>query len=229
MTSPTTVLLVDDHAVVREGYKRLLERSGKITVVGEAESAADAYRLFCELEPRVVVMDISLPGASGIEGLRRIRSRDASARVLMFSMHGDAIFARRALEAGATGYVTKASAPETLVEAVRAVASDESYLSRDVAQLLALQNADAKSGPAEALSPREHEVLRLWMLGRAPGEIATSLGVSQKTVANLQSSIKQKLRAETAAQMWRNAIRFGLAPESALQINSNSDIEFKSD
>jgi two-component system, NarL family, invasion response regulator UvrY len=219
----TSVLLVDDHAVVREGYKRLLERSGEIEVVGEAATAADAYRLFCELAPLVVIMDISLPGASGIEALRRIRARDEQARVLMFSMHGDAIFARRALVAGAVGYLTKASAPETLVEAVQSVARNEPYLSRDVAQLLALRTSDPKSGPSEPLSPREHEVLRLWMLGHAPGDIATALGLSQKTVANLQSSLKQKLRAETAAQLWRNAVRFGLAPESAQQMGAEPE------
>jgi two-component system invasion response regulator UvrY len=219
MSESTTVLLVDDHAVVREGYRRLLERSGEVTVIGEAETAADAYRIFTELKPDVVVMDISLPGPSGIEALRRIRLRDPDARVLIFSMHGDAIFVRRALDAGATGYLTKASAPEDLVAAVRAVAKREAYLSRDVAQLLALQAHDAKNGPVEALSSREHEILRLWMAGSVPAEIANSLGLSQKTVANLQSSIKQKLRAETPVQVWRNAIRFGLAPESAMKVD----------
>src|SRR5688572_11530628 len=112
--SRITVLLVDDHAVVREGYRRLLEESGRITVIGEAGDAAGAYEQFCRLSPDVVIMDIALPGVSGIESIRRIRARDAQARVLAFSMHQDAIFVRRALDAGATGYLTKASAPRVL-------------------------------------------------------------------------------------------------------------------
>ena len=214
MTNAITVLLVDDHAVVREGYKKLLGRGRDITVVGEASSAAEAYRQFCALTPRVVVMDIALPGASGIEALRRIRTRQPDARVLMFSMYGDAIYARRALDAGAIGYLTKASAPEVLVDAVRAVANDERYLSRDVAQALAFAGGDQDNALAE-LSPREYEVLRLWMQGQSLHDIAQALGLSQKTIANHQSSIKQKLRADTAAQLLRNAIRLGLLPEGA--------------
>jgi two-component system, NarL family, invasion response regulator UvrY len=117
MSLRITVLLADDHAVVREGYRRLLEESGRISVVGEASSAAEAYQQFCSAEPDVVVMDIALPGVSGIEGMRRILARKPTARVLMFSMYEDAIFVRRALDAGASGYLTKASAPRTLVEA----------------------------------------------------------------------------------------------------------------
>jgi two-component system, NarL family, invasion response regulator UvrY len=210
-----TVLLVDDHAVVREGYKRLLERSGDIHVVGEAGAAADAYRLFAELQPRVVVMDIALPGVSGIEALRRIKARQSNACVLMFSMYGDAVYARRALEGGAAGYLTKASAPEVLVEAVRAVAMGEQYLSRDIAQTLALRDEGERTMSGE-LSAREHEVLRLWMQGQTVNEIGGVLGISQKTVANHQSSIKQKLKADTAAQLWMTAVRMGLAPDGAM-------------
>ena len=121
--APTvTVLLVDDHAVVREGYRRLLEERGQIAVIGEATDANDAYDKFCQLSPQVVVMDISLPGASGIEAMRRMLAREPNTRVLIFSMHEDVIFASRALQAGAAGYVTKASAPSVLVEAVHAIA-----------------------------------------------------------------------------------------------------------
>ena len=116
--SPITVLLVDDHSVVREGYRRLLERSSGITVVGEAANAADAYAEFQRVQPDVVVMDISLPGASGIEGMRRMLAREPRARVLMFSMHDEPIFATRSFQAGALGYITKASAPEVLVEEI---------------------------------------------------------------------------------------------------------------
>ena len=216
MSQSIAVLLVDDHAVVREGYKKLLERSGDIAVVGEAATVAEAYELASKLDPKVVVMDIALPGASGIEGLRRIRSRQPDARVLMFSMYADAIFARRALDAGASGYLTKASAPEVLVEAVRAVARNERYLSRDIAQAMALQPDTDQPGFIAELSPREYEVLRLWMQGLNLNDIAANLKLSQKTVANHQSSIKQKLHADTAAQLWRNAIKLGLVPDSVI-------------
>ncbi len=139
MSDVVTVLLVDDHAVVREGYRRLLERSKSIRVVGEAGDAQSAYLAYLEHHPQVTVMDIALPGASGIEALRRIRARDAEARVLMFSMYEDPVFAARALQAGARGYVTKAAAPDVLVEAVLAVARGEPYLASRVAQELALR------------------------------------------------------------------------------------------
>ena len=136
MSGRLTVLLVDDHAVVREGYRRLLEDSGRISVVGEASNAADAYQQFCRLMPGVVVMDIALPGVSGIEGTRRILAHEPSARVLVFSMYEEAIFVRRALDAGAAGYLTKASAPHVLIEAIDVVASGRRFLSPDVAQAL---------------------------------------------------------------------------------------------
>lgn len=112
MAADISVLLVDDHAVVREGYKRLLELSVDVSVAGEAADAAQAYQKFCALQPDVVVMDLALPGASGIEAMRRMLAREPHARVLIFSVHEEAIFVRRALDAGARGYVTKASAPD---------------------------------------------------------------------------------------------------------------------
>jgi two-component system invasion response regulator UvrY len=209
MNARLTVLLVDDHAVVREGYRRLLEESGRITVVAEAASAAEAYQLFCNLAPSVVVMDIALPGVSGIEGTRRILAHQPQARVLVFSMYEDAIFVRRALEAGAAGYLTKASAPRVLVEAVNAVASGRRFLSPDVTQALALQPT---STAHDALSAREFEVLKLLVQGCTLNDIAKQLGLNPKTVSNHQSSIKQKLGAETPAQLLRAAMRLGLMP-----------------
>src|SRR6204780_1486442 len=170
-----TVLLVDDHAVVREGYRRLLERDGDILVVGEAADGAEAHVLFCKLSPQIVVMDITLPGLSGIEAMRRMLDHEPGTRVLIFSMHEDVIFAKRALQAGAFGYVTKASAPSVLVEAVHAVASGEKYLSAAVAQALALR-ADTLSGAAtNGLSAREFEVLRQLVRGQSIKDIALSM------------------------------------------------------
>ena len=141
-----SVLLVDDHAVVREGYRRLLERHDDIAVIGEAVDAATAHSLFCCLDPQIVVMDITLPGTSGIEAMRRMLAYKPEARVLIFSMHEDAIFARRALQAGAFGYVTKASAPNVLVEAIHSVAAGKKYLSPEVAQKLALHEFTRRPG-----------------------------------------------------------------------------------
>jgi len=210
MSARVTVLLVDDHAVVREGYRRLLEVSGGISVVGEASSAADAYQMFCSLEPDVVVMDICLPGVSGIEALRRILVHEPKARVLMFSMHEDTIFVKRALEAGAAGYLTKAAAPRVLVEAVATVATGRRFLSPDVAQILALQPTSAERVTHDVLSAREFEVLKLLADGCTLNEIAQQLGLNPKTVSNHQSAIRQKLGAETATQVLRAAMRLGL-------------------
>lgn len=211
MTAPSaqiTVLLVDDHAVVREGYRRLLERHGDIVVIGEAGDAEAAVMLCGKLAPRLVVMDITLPGVSGIEAMRRMHARASAARVLIFSMHEDVIFARRALEAGAFGYVTKASAPDVLVEAVRSIAAGRKYLTPEIARALALTAVATADG--ELLSAREIEVLRHLVRGRTVREIAEVLELSPKTVANHQSTLKQKLKADTAIQLLHRAQELGL-------------------
>ncbi len=206
--SELSVLLVDDHAVVREGYRRLLERHGGISVIGEAADAATAHSLFCHLEPQIVVMDITLPGTSGIEVMRRMLTYRPEARVLIFSMHEDTIFATRALQAGAFGYVTKASAPHVLVEAIHAVAAGTKYLSAEIAQKMALRKYAGDQ--ADGLSGREIEVLQLLAQGQSIAEIAQAMGLSPKTVANHQSALKQKLEADTAIQLLRKANELGL-------------------
>ncbi len=204
------VLLVDDHAVVRTGYCHLLARDPAIRVVGEASDAPSAYQAFCKLAPDVVVMDIALPGASGIEAMRRMLRRQPSARVLMFSMYEDAIFPARALEAGARGYLTKRSAPDVLVHAVHAVARGERYLSRDIAQTLALREQAAAAVSGGALSQREFEILQLLARGETLDRIGAQLALSEKTVANYQSSIRSKLGAANNIQLLQNATQLGL-------------------
>jgi len=206
---PVTVLLVDDHAVVREGYRRLLEQDASVRVVGEAASSAEALRRESELQPDVTVLDIALPGVSGIETLRRILARRPDARVLIFSMYQDGIYAQRALEAGASGYLSKASAPERLVEAVRAVVAGRRYLSPDIERTLAARASPALE-LAQSLSARELEVLRLLTQGCDVAEAAQRLGVSAKTVANHQTSIRQKLGATNALQLMLVARELGL-------------------
>ena len=214
MNRPTSVLLVDDHAVVREGYRRLLERCPEIVVVGEAASAMEAYRKFCELQPDVVIMDISLPDVSGVEAIRRLQLRDASVRILVFSIHDEAIFPKRAFQAGARGYVTKASAPEVLVDAVRSVAKGEVFLSADVAQTLALHTVLKREDALRLLSDREFEILRLVAEGHSLQDIAERLSLAYKTIANYQSIIKQKLGIDTSVQLIRFAAENGLlAPD----------------
>jgi two-component system invasion response regulator UvrY len=202
-----SVLLVDDHAVVREGYRRLLERHGEIAVIGEAGDAATAHSLFISLEPRIVVMDISLPGTSGLGAMGRMLLYNANARVLIFSMHEDAIFVKRAIQAGAFGYVTKASAPNVLVEAVLSIARGKKYLSPEVAQSVALGEGAAYS---HGLTQREFEVLRLIIQGQTVQEIADALGLNSKTIANHQSAVRHKLGAETAVQLLQVAAKLGL-------------------
>jgi two-component system invasion response regulator UvrY len=204
-----SVLLVDDHAVVREGYRRLLERDDSLVVVAEAATAADAIRCDDELKPDVVVLDIALPGVSGIEILRRIIARRPRACVLMFSMYQDGIYATRAINAGARGYLSKASAPDLLVEAVRCVAGGQRYLSPDVAQAMTKQSPTGNR-LADTLSTRELEVLRMLTQGYGVEEIGERLGLSPKTAANHQSSIKQKLGANSALQLILIAQQLGL-------------------
>jgi len=209
VSAATSVLLVDDHSVVREGYRRLLERDSDIKVVGEAADAVQACEQARALEPDVVVMDIGLPGVSGIDAMRRMLAHRPALRVLIFSMHDDAIFCSRALAAGALGYLSKASAPETLVCAVQAVARGERYLSADVARKLR-EASPAGVAVLDELTAREFEVLRLLAKGVALGSIAAKLGVSEKTVANHQSAIREKLGIRNGVQLARFAEQLGL-------------------
>ncbi len=204
------VVLVDDHAVVREGYRRLLERTSDIQVVAEAANGEDAYRLICDERPDVAVLDISLPGLGGIEVTRRVISRLPNQKILMFSMHEDTVFSSRALQAGARGYVTKSAAPEVLIEAVRLVAAGKLYISQEMAQELAMQMIPGREKPIDALSAREFEVFRLLVAGHTLQEISEIMHLSYKTVANYQSSIRQKLDVTNTAQVVRVALNHGL-------------------
>ncbi|MGQ0577883.1 MAG: response regulator [Betaproteobacteria bacterium] len=204
------VVLVDDHAVVREGYRRLLDRTEDISVIAEVASGEEAYRIVCERQPDVTVMDINLPGMGGIEAVRRIVARLPEAKILMFSMHEDTVFSSRALQAGARGYVTKSAAPEVLVEAVRLVAAGKLYISHEMAQELAMQMLAGRGNPIDALSAREFEVFRLLVAGHSLQEIAGILCLSYKTVANYQSNMKHKLDVNNTAQVVRIALSHGL-------------------
>ena len=215
MNETISVLLVDDHAVVRVGYRRLLERADNVQVIAEAGTAAAAYPAFCQTPPDVVVMDISLPDVSGLEAMRRLLLREPRARVLVFSIHDEPIFANRALQAGAMGYVTKASAPDVLVDAVRAVAKGERYLSPDIARSLALQQVSGEADVMQRLSDREFEIARLLAKGHSVRAVAELLCLNYKTVANYQTIIRQKLDADTPAKFMRIAAQHGLLNDAA--------------
>jgi two-component system invasion response regulator UvrY len=186
-------MLVDDHAIVRAGFRRLLEQQADYHVVAEAADAERAYALFVEHEPDVVVMDLSMPGVSGLDTIRRIMIRQPAARILVFSMHEDAALAERAIQLGARGYVTKSSAPETLAAAVAEVVAGKLALSPDIAQSLAILKITGDGNPVNVLSAREFEIFRLLAAGHSVASIAGLLSLSAKTVANYHSLIKQKL------------------------------------
>ena len=204
------ILLVDDHAVVRAGFKTLLENQGDMSVIAEAESGEAACRQFIEHAPDVVIMDLSMPGVGGIEAIRRIVSRQSDARVLVFSMHEDTLFVEQALQAGARGYIGKSSAPVVLVEAVRQIANGNIYIDPDIAQRLAFQKTKGSDSPFQALSTREFEIACLLAEGLSVNAIANRLALSYKTVANYATQIKSKLEVDTTSELTRLAIRHGL-------------------
>ncbi|TXN33069.1 response regulator transcription factor [Methylobacterium sp. WL19] len=214
--SETGILLVDDHPVVREGYRRLLERQPGYRVVAEAETASDAYRAYKAMKPTLVIMDLSLPGPSGLEGVRHIRQWDSRARILVFTMHQGAAYALKAFEAGASGYVTKSSAPEELVRSVAIVARGGQAVSADIAQELAAERLSGKRSPLDELGPREVEVLQLVASGMATEAIAKALNLSPKTIQNYHYGIKAKLGARNDAHLVWLAIAAGLIRPSGL-------------
>lgn len=204
------VLLVDDHAVVRAGYRVLLQSAPEIEIVAEAETGEAACRLFADLVPDVVVMDLTLPGIGGLEAIRRIRLRDERAKVLVFSVHEDTAFVEHAFAAGASGYLMKRSAPDALVAAVKRVAAGGRHVDSEIAERLALRRAGGRDSPLTRLSTREFEIFCLLAEGRSTADIADQLSLSAKTVANYTTQLKGKLGVDTVAELTRLAIRHGI-------------------
>lgn len=195
------IMLVDDHAIVRAGFRRLLEQRSDFRVVAEAADAERAYALYVEHQPDVVVMDLSMPGVSGLDTIRRIIGRQAAARILVFSMHEDASVAERAIQLGARGYVTKSNAPEVLATAVAEVMAGRLALSPDMAKSIAMLRLSSEGDPLQALTAREFEIFRLLVTGRPAIEIAKLLNLSVKTVANYHTLIKQKLNISSDVEL----------------------------
>lgn len=209
--SGVSVLLVDDHPIVREGYRRLLERQPGFRVVGEADSAATAYEAYRKFSPDVVVMDLQLAGgAGGLEAVRHIRQWDKKARILVVTMHDAAAYALKAFEAGASGFVTKGGEAVELVRAVETVARGGRALGDDIAREIAAERLAGGRSQLDDLGPRETEILRLVASGRTTDEIARALNLSAKTVQNYHYQIKSKMGARTDAHLVWLAIGAGL-------------------
>ncbi|HET6389577.1 response regulator transcription factor [Hyphomicrobium sp.] len=205
------VLLVDDHAVVRQGYRRLIEAQDEIEVVGEAEDASSAYQAYKKLTPDVSVIDISMPGRGGIDLVRQIRLYDPVARILMFTMHANASYAEQAFKAGAQGYVTKSSPPDVLVSAIKTVFSGRPALCAEINKAIAADRLFHDASALEALSPREFEILRMILDEKTNEEIADAFSLSPKTVANYHYSIRSKLGVRTDIELVYYCIKQGLA------------------
>ena len=203
----TRIVLVDDHAVVRSGFRSLLEKQPDMVVIGEAADGDSAYRLCVADTPDVAIVDISLPGASGIETVRRLRQRFEHLGILVFTMHQDAAFVEQSFRAGANGFVTKSSDPDVLVRAVADVRLGRRALSPDVAQGLALRHLNGAHPGLAELSPREFEILRSLVEGRSKPQIAEALHLSEKTVANSHYQIKRKLGVASDIELTRLALR----------------------
>jgi two-component system invasion response regulator UvrY len=205
-----SVMLVDDHVLVRKGFRLLLQDAPDISVVAEADSGEEACRLFPEHLPAVTVMDLTMPGIGGIEAMRRILGKHPEARILALSAHEDTIHARRALSAGAAGYLSKRSAPEALVSSIRQVAEGRKVIDPAIAQELALSQLSPQQNPVDVLSDREFEVFLHLARGKSVAAVAEMLHLSASTVGTHLYNIKQKLGAANAAELAMIAIRSGL-------------------
>ncbi len=210
MKQTVSILVIDDHPIVRAGCRQLIQQIPNVNIT-EAETGEDGYKLFQEIYPDMVLLDITLPGLGGLEILRKMRANRENAKILMFSMHEDPVFASRAMQAGARGYITKNNAADHLVEAVEQVLSGKTYLSPDVAQQLAMLNIGSTTSALSDLSRRELEILRLLGEGNSMTEISGVLGISYKTVANNLTQIKSKLDISKTAELMRFAISHGLS------------------
>jgi two-component system invasion response regulator UvrY len=208
--SQINVMLVDDHAVVRMGFKMLLESDTDIKVVAEAESGEQAITRYMEHKPSVVVMDITMPGIGGLEAIERILAKDNNAKILVLSAHEDSVHPKRVLNAGAMGYLTKRSAAEELIKAIRTVATGKKYLEASVAQQMAIQQLSGDQNPVDVLSAREFEVFMALAKGKTTNEIAETLFLSPRTVGTHLYNIKQKLNANNSAEIALIAMRSGL-------------------
>lgn len=208
------VLLAEDHSMVRAGMRALLERASDISVIGEASHGQEAIDLAVELRPDVLVLDIMMPRLNGIQAAEQIRAKKLKSNILFVSMYSDAGLVRQALQSGAKGYLLKTSAGDELLQAIRAVARNETFLSAAIASLLMENGFRPKTrqsnNPLDALSPREKEILQLITEEHTSGEIGRILFISEKTVEKHRANIMEKLGVRNLAGLVRLAIKYGL-------------------
>lgn len=196
------VILVDDHAVVRAGFRMLLLAHESIDVIAEAQRGEQVLHLYQELHPDIIVMDLSMPGLGGLETIRRIRLRDDTAKILVFSVHNEQVFVQRALDSGAKAYISKNSAPEILPEAIQRVAAGEFYIEQGLLKTpLGEVSQRQFQNNIDDLSPREFDIFLLLAKGLTVHKIAEQLSISYKTVANYSTAIKKKLQVNSLAEL----------------------------
>jgi len=212
VSNKISVLLVDDHAVVRTGYKTYLSLSERIGEIYEADRGESACQIYARQLPNIVVMDLSMPGLGGYESIRRLLNRHPQCRILVFSIHNELVYVTRAIKAGARGYITKSNAPETLVSAVCTIAAGGTYVDPDLAQQLAVNMAvdHDEEAMVKSLSPREFDIFCLLANGQTPREAAEKLCLSYKTVCNNSTTIKDKLGVKTMSELTLLASRQGI-------------------
>jgi two-component system invasion response regulator UvrY len=210
VSSPLRIMLVDDHAVVRMGFRLLLDTTSDLRVVAECCSGEEVLKCFADVNPDLVVLDLSMGGMGGLEALSRLLAKWPATRVLVLSAHEDTAYPRRALAAGAMGYLTKRSAADALIEAIRQVAAGKLFLEPALAQEIVVEQVSRPGSPLETLSAREFEVFVMLARGKSVAEIATVLFLSPRTVGTHLYNIKQKLGAGNAAELTLIAIRNGL-------------------
>ena len=208
-------MLVDDHAVVRTGFRLLLQAVADIEVVAEADSGEAACQMYENVAPDVVVMDIAMAGMGGLEAIKRLMAKDAKARILALSAHEDTSHPKRALQAGALGYLSKRSAPEVLIDAIRAIARGQRYLDAQIAQRMAVQDIHGEKGPMDRLSPREFEVFLQLARGQSVAQISETLSLSSSTIGTHLYNVKLKLGLVNQAEMTLLAVRHGLIDVAA--------------
>ncbi|MFP8964949.1 response regulator [Pokkaliibacter sp. CJK22405] len=203
-------MLVDDHDVVRAGFSRLLEASGRCQIVAEARSAEEALEKYGKIQPDVVVMDMSMPGLGGLEGVRRIRSHDDSARILVLTVHESEPFPQKAIEAGALGYLTKRCAPEELLEAVDSVGQGKEYYATNIRTMLEAQRNRQAIEPAGELTRRELQIYESLAKGNSVAEIAETFHLSVKTVHTHRANLMRKLEVRNHAELALRAVKDGI-------------------
>ncbi|MGZ5052258.1 MAG: response regulator transcription factor [Methylobacter sp.] len=211
MNNTIKVILVDDHAVVRAGFRMLLSSEADIDVIAEAERGEQAYQLYQDHQPDVLVLDLSMPGIGGLETIRRICKRDNNAKILVFSVHDEMVYVDRAINAGAQGYITKNSAPEILATAIRKIAGGDTYIEQSLNKNQPQQSSAADyQSIVDTLSPREFDVFLLLAKGLTAHKISDELCLGYKTVANYGTQIRSKFKVSSVAELAHIAMMLGL-------------------